>query len=408
MSRSSISALPPSSSSGISDPRGDHPSLWRVAGDPLIPAIREGALSGFRVAVKDLFAVAGYAIGAGNPTWLHEAPVETDHAPAIRALLHAGADIVGIVQTAEFAYGLTGINQHYGTPPNPASPGRVPGGSSSGSASAVALGLADIGLGSDTAGSIRIPASYCGLCSLRPTHGMVPTAGSIGLAPSLDTVGWITRTPRLLNRVSDVLLPQRSAPPIRRLLLAVDLFDLVEPAVRDMLVDEAHEWAQQTGLPLHPVDSTCAAHLEEWAEAVGIIQAVEMWQTHGRWLREHAGAVSSLVADAIAAGEAIPEDYLEWAQETACRGRRLLAELVPPGTALVQPAAPTTPPPPEQAMSDLDLLTTTVMFVCAASMAGLPVLTLPGVRTSAGPIGLSLLAAAGSDRALSALVAELE
>ena len=132
MSRSSISALPPSSSGGISDPRGDHPSLWRVAGDPLIPAIREGALSGFRVAVKDLFAVAGYAIGAGNPTWLHEAPVETDHAPAVRALLHAGADIVGIVQTAEFAYGLTGINQHYGTPPNPASPGRVPGGSSAG------------------------------------------------------------------------------------------------------------------------------------------------------------------------------------------------------------------------------------------------------------------------------------
>src|SRR5690606_40154398 len=94
-----------------------------------------------------------------------------------------------------------------------------------------------------------------------------------------------------------------------------DLFDLVEPAVRDMLVDEAHEWAQQTGLPLHPVDSTCAAHLEEWAEAVGIIQAVEMWQTHGRWLREHAGAVSSLVADAIAAGEAIPEDYLAWSSE---------------------------------------------------------------------------------------------
>ncbi|HLU96626.1 MAG TPA: amidase family protein [Thermobifida alba] len=386
---------------------GRDPSLWRAVGDPLIAASGQGVLSGCRVAVKDLFAVAGYAIGAGNPAWLREAPVESAHAPAVQALLRAGADIAGIVRTDELAYGLTGINTHYGTPPNPAVPGRVPGGSSSGSASAVALGLADIGLGTDTAGSIRIPASYCGVYSLRPTHGLVSTAGTVGLAPSLDTVGWVTRTPQLLGRVSDVLLPQRPAQPIHRLLLASDLFELVESSVRLPLLEEARAWAKRLDLPLHPMESACAAQLEEWAEALGIVQAVEMWQTHGRWLREHREAVSPQVANAIAAGEHMPADYLEWARDTVRRARAVLAELIPPGTALVQPAAPTAPPTPERAVSDLELLTTTVLLVCAASMAGLPVLTLPGVRGPAGPVGLSLLGSAGSDRALSAAVAEV-
>ncbi|KUP96026.1 amidase [Thermobifida cellulosilytica TB100] len=386
---------------------GGHDPLWRVVGDPLVAACGRGVLSGSRVAVKDLFAVRGHAIGAGNPAWLRGAPVESAHAPVVHALLRAGADVSGIVRTDELAYGLTGINAHYGIPPNPAAPGRVPGGSSSASASAVALGLVDIGLGTDTAGSIRVPASYCGLCSMRPTHGLVPTAGSVGLAPSLDTVGWIARTPRLLARVADVLLPRIPAPPIRRLVLAEDMVELAEPALRSPLREAAQAWAERLGLPLRPVERTCAAQLEEWAEALGIVQAAEMWQVHGRWLRGHREAVSPQVADAVAAGESLPSDYLGWARETRRRARAVLAELLPPGTALVQPAAPTGPPTPERAVGDLGLLTTTVLLVCAASAAGLPVLTLPGVRGADGPVGLSLVAAAGSDRALAAAAARV-
>lgn len=397
-----------------SGPRGDAPApqeagspVWRVAGDPLVAAPERGVLSGSRVAVKDVFAVAGHAIGAGNPAWLREAPVEPAHAAAVRALLRAGADVAGIARTDELAYGLSGINAHYGTPPNPAAPGRVPGGSSSGPAGAVALGLADIGLGTDTAGSVRVPTSYCGLYSLRPTHGLVPNAGQVPLAPSFDTVSWMTRTPGLLGRVSDVLLPRRSARPIERLLLATDLFDLVDPALRGPLQDAAHPWAKALAVPLRPEDDTCAAQLEEWAEALGVLQAVEMWRLHGGWLRAHREAVSPLVADAVAAGEGMPAEYLAWARDTVGRARRALAELIPPGTALVQPAVPTAAPPPGPAVTGMALRTATVQLVCAASVAGLPVLTLPGVRGPAGPVGLSLVAAAGSDRALTALTALL-
>lgn len=391
---------------GVSAPGEIDPSVWRVAGDPLVAAPQGGVLSGSRVAVKDLFAVAGHAIGAGNPAWLREAPIESAHATAVQALLQAGADVAGIVRTDELAYGLSGINTHYGTPPNPAAPGRVPGGSSSGSASAVALGQADIGLGTDTAGSVQVPTSYCGLYSLRPTHGLVPDTGQVGLAPSFDTVSWITRTPHLLGRVSDVLLPPRPAQPIERLLLATDLFELVDPALRRPLHDAAHAWADRLAVPLQPRSSTCADRLEEWAEALGVLQAVEMWHLHGSWLQAHHEAVSPLVADAIAAGEGMPADYLAWARDTMSRARSVLAELIPPGTALVQPATPTEAPLPGPAVSSMALRTATVQLVCAASLAGLPVLTLPGVRGPDGPVGLSLVAAAGSDRALTAVLVD--
>lgn len=407
--------IPPRHGSGgtTSAPRDDvpalgeiDPSVWRVVGDPLVAASKGGVLSGSRVAVKDLFAVAGHAIGAGNPAWLREAPIESAHAAAVQALLRAGADVTGIARTDELAYGLSGLNTHYGMPPNPAAPGRVPGGSSSGSASAVALGLADIGLGTDTAGSVRVPTSYCGLYSLRPSHGLVPDTGQIGLAPSFDTASWITRTPQLLSRVSDVLLPRRPAQPIKRLLLATDLFDLVDPALRLPLHDAAHAWADRLAVPLQPRSSTCAAHLEEWAEALGVLQAVEMWQLHGSWLQAHREAVSPPVADAIAAGEGMPAEYLAWARDTVSQARSALAELIPPGTALVQPAAPTAAPPPGPAVTGMALRTATVQLICAASVAGLPVLTLPGVQSPAGPVGLSLVATAGSDRALTAALAD--
>ncbi|MDQ2103939.1 amidase family protein, partial [Azospirillum isscasi] len=172
-----------------------------------IPGAADGPLAGLRFAVKDLFHIAGLPTGAGNPDWLrtHEVPQET--APAVRRLLDAGARVAGKTLTDELAWSLAGENAHYGTPENPKAPGRIPGGSSSGSASAVAGGAVDFAIGTDTGGSIRLPASYCGLYGLRPTHGAVPLDGSVPLAPSFDTVGWFAREAALLRRVGAVLLP---------------------------------------------------------------------------------------------------------------------------------------------------------------------------------------------------------
>ena len=178
-------------------------TIWRSVGDPFLQGAWEGPLAGLTVAVKDLFAIAGFRIGAGNPTFLEEARPEKVTAPAVADLLRAGASLRGIARTDEFAYSIAGDNVHYGTPPNGAVVGALPGGSSSGPASAVALGHADIGLATDTAGSIRVPASYQGLWGLRTTHDLVPRQGMLPLAQSFDTVGWLTRDGETLQRVAD-------------------------------------------------------------------------------------------------------------------------------------------------------------------------------------------------------------
>ncbi len=206
--------------------------IWRVVGDPLVPGAPAGPLVGESVAVKDLFAVAGQKVGAGNPTWEAAAPVERSDATVADTLVEAGASLRGIARTDEFAYSLAGTNAHFGAPPNPRAPRRVPGGSSSGSASAVSLGHATIGLGTDTGGSIRVPAAYQGLTGIRTTHGSLPMNGVLALSPTFDTVGWLTRSAALLREVGDVLLPPDSVSGGTDLVVVPELLALAEPDVR--------------------------------------------------------------------------------------------------------------------------------------------------------------------------------
>ena len=165
-----------------------------------------GPLAGLTFAAKDLFDIAGHVTGAGNPDWLRLHTPAPRTAPVVQTLLDAGADMVGKTHTDELSRGIFGENAHYGTPTNPRAPGRVPGGSSSGSAAAVAGGLVDFALGTDTGGSVRIPASFCGIFGIRPTHGRLSLDGVVGQAPSFDTVGWLARDADLLARVGAVLL----------------------------------------------------------------------------------------------------------------------------------------------------------------------------------------------------------
>eukprot|EP00752_Nemacystus_decipiens_P019502 g17558.t1 len=155
--------------------------------------------------IKDLFDVAGLRTGNGSPTWLAAAEPATADAPVVATLLDAGARFVGKTLTDEMAWSLNGENAHYGTPVNVAAPGRIPGGSSAGSAAAVAGGLVDFALGSDTGGSVRAPASYCGIWGLRPTHGRIALDGAMALAPSFDTAGWFAKTPEIMAQVGDIL-----------------------------------------------------------------------------------------------------------------------------------------------------------------------------------------------------------
>ena len=379
-------------------------SIFRVTGDPLVSGAGTGALAERRVAVKDLFAVSGYAIGVGNPTWLSEAPVERDHAEAVSSLLAAGADVVGIAQTDELAFSLFGTNVHYGTPPNPAAADRVPGGSSSGPASAVAMGLADIGLGTDTGGSIRVPASHCGLYGLRPTHGTVTIAGVVPLARSFDTVGWLTRDAETLREVAHVLSPIADAPQVARLLLAEDLFDLVAPRVQGVLREAVDALSTRLGLPVESASALHGDDIDAWLSAFRTIQTAEAWTAHGAWLQRHPGAVQDEIAERFTMGSAVTPGELEASRELMTRVRNALLERVPPSSCLVQPAAGG--PAPPRHMRDEDkshARAGTLRLTCPAGLAGMPAVVLPGGRVPEGPVGLCLVGHRGSDVSLAAL-----
>src|SRR6478736_6069769 len=175
------------------------------------PPTKDGPLRGLSFAVKDLIDIAGHRTGCGNPTWLATHPPAEVSAICVEQLLSAGAQCEGKTIADELAFSLLGENHHYGTPLNPAAPNRVPGGSSSGSASAVACGCVDFAVGTDTGGSVRVPASNCGVWGLRPSHGFISVAGVNPFAPTFDTVGILATSAEILQRAASVLL---ACPPI--------------------------------------------------------------------------------------------------------------------------------------------------------------------------------------------------
>ncbi|MGY2067066.1 AtzH-like domain-containing protein [Blastococcus sp. SYSU DS0619] len=370
--------------------------IWRVVGDPLVPAPGDGPLAGRTVAVKDLYAVAGHAIGAGNPGRLAVARPEPEHAAAVGRLLDAGAAIRGIARTDEFAYSLAGTNAHYGTPPNPAAPHRIPGGSSSGSASAVGLGHAAIGLGTDTGGSIRVPAAYQGLYGIRTTHGAVDRTGLVPLAPDFDTVGWLTRSAALLRAVGDVLLPPGSPGGSTELVFVPQLMGLATPEVGDAV----RAWLRAAGAT--ELDAELA-DLDEWRTAFQTWQAFQAWQSHGGWL---AGRLDVLGPDVrarfeLAAGtDAATADR---ARDVLGRARVRVRELVG-DRVLVLPSAPSPAPSVRTGATPAER-NATMRLTCLAGLAGLPAVSIP-TRTADGlPAGVCLVAGAGRDRDLLDLAA---
>ena len=191
--------------------RPEDPHNALTGDDVRVAGSLRGALHGLTFVAKDLYDVAGHRTGAGSPAWLEAHDAATRTAPAISALLAAGADLVAKSHTDELAWSLLGQNAHYGTPTNPRSVDRVPGGSSSGSVVATAAGLVDFALGSDTGGSVRVPASNCGVYGIRTTHGAISLAGAVPSCPVLRH-GWVVRS----RRRDDGACRARGAQRIRR------------------------------------------------------------------------------------------------------------------------------------------------------------------------------------------------
>jgi amidase len=374
----------------------------RIAGAP------GGPLAGLTFAAKDLFDVAGHPTGGGTPDWARRRPVPTRHAWAVQRLLDAGATLVGKTVTDEVSLGILGENPFDGTPLNPKAPDRVPGGSSSGSASAVAQGLCDTALGTDTGGSVRVPSSFCGLYGIRPTHGRLDLTGMLPQAPSSDTTGWFARDARTFARVSEVMLgePIPTRRPTR-LVVAVDAFGLADPDTAAALQPMVKRLSALIGAVRE--DVLAPPGLSVWSRAQRTLQPHEGWLTFKEWLDRDNPRLQFNVARGLALASMIPETERHWAGLMRDEARARLAWLLPPGTILCMPTTPFPAPLKGLALSTLDPLRARISCLTShGGLTGVPQVSLPGATVDGLPVGLSILGARGGDAALIAVAAAME
>lgn len=359
-----------------------------------------GPLSGATFVVKENIDVAGQVATNGHPQWAATHGPARANAAVVDRLLGAGARLVGKAHMDEMAYSLMGANPHYGTPINPADPDRHPGGSSSGSAVAVAAALVNFAIGTDTAGSCRAPAAFCGVFGFRSSHGAIPMDGVIPLAPSLDVIGWFARDLDRMMTVGDVLLP----PDVddrgyEEAVLLSDAFHGVEtafaaaaaPAV-DML--KGGRWRE--GRLDEDFFKTALAHFRN-------LQAHEAWASHGAWITAQHPTFGKGVEERFALASKVTADQkkaaLAFREETRGRIDALLGET----GFLVTPTAPFRAPLLTESEEQLDARRYQMFrLFLIASYFGLPQISLPLPRTEA-PVALSFIGRRGTDRQLIAL-----
>ncbi len=354
-----------------------------------MPGASEGPLQGLTFGSKDLYDVAGHVTGCGNSDWAATHPPATAHAPPVAALLDAGATLVGKTHTDELAYSLMGVNDHFGTPVNSAAPDRVPGGSSSGSVAAVAAGLINIGLGSDTGGSVRMPASFCGVWGLRTTHGRLALDRTMPLAPSFDTVGWFTRDLDTMRRVGTAFEFGEGAP-AKRVLLPVDVW---ARASAETVAAQGPLLAKLQSA-FGPLEFVLLAPegLTAWREAFRIHQGHEVWQVHGEWVTKTNPHFGAGIAARFEMAKGIAEEEFTWARATRKEIIARIDSILSEDSVMVFPTSPGPAPrrSSDQAAQD-DFRSRALEMLCPAGHAGLPQLALPSGVVDGGPVGLSLL-----------------
>lgn len=377
-------------------------SVYCPHGPHAFRVVQDGPLHDLRLVYKDLYSVAGYHTGAGNPTWFNEHAAATTTSPVLDILFQTGIYVVGRVQTDELAYSLNGCNVHFGTPINPVTPDRLPGGSSSGSAVAVARSEADVGLGTDTGGSIRIPACYNGLYGIRPTHGRLSTSDMVPLAPCFDTPGWLCRDAKTLERIGAIVFKAPTEQPQSlNLLWAEQLFAMLPPAL------------QAAVEPIRFASRTIATHIDNWAfsadrladmsQTFRTIQGREITRTHHEWVAPRLKAFAKDIAERFEWAATLTEAEEIQAKAAQAKWRDEIDAVLEQSFLLI----PTTPDlAPLRTASDSDLADFRMKLLgltALAGLAGLPQVHLPLVNVNGVPYGCSIIGKRGSDMTLLAI-----
>ena len=385
----------------------DHLGAFITHDAVALAASAPGGLSGLSFAAKDLYDIAGHTTGAGSPDWLVSHGPARATASSVTALLAAGAHMVAKAQTDEMAFSITGQNAHYGTPVNVNAPGRIPGGSSSGSAAAVAGVLVDFALGSDTGGSVRMPAGFCGIHGIRTTQDRIPVDGVHPLAPGFDTIGWFARSGELMHRVGQVLLPDyRVRPGATRLLVARDCFELLAndavAALEDAVDRVAGHLANREEVRVSETGPG------EWMPHFRTLQMADIWRTHGAWIEQAKPNFGPGVRERFATSATITPDAVAASRLVRDAVQRRMVDLLADDGVLCLPTAPGIAPLCQTPEKELDDFRWRSMgLTCIAGLSGCPQINLPLASLDGCPLGLSLIAAPGGDEVLLQLAASI-
>ncbi|MDL4841013.1 amidase [Aquibacillus rhizosphaerae] len=351
-----------------------------------------GILKDLTFSVKDVFAIKNYLNTAGNPDWYRSHQPSENNAVSIDLLLNSGATLVGTTHTDELMYSLNGENFHYGTPVNPKAPACIPGGSSSGSAVAVAAGDVDFALGTDTGGSVRIPSTYCGVYGFRPTHGAVDINGVIPLAKSFDTVGWMAQDPNTLLRVGKVLLNNEyDKQPFSKVIIGNDGWEQADSQVKQVLSKGLSFF--ETINPSFEKQQIADEGLETWANTFRILQGMEIWNEHGEWIEKEKPTFGPGIGERFVMASKIHEKNQQEKFEHRKSIQQKMELMLGDEGLLIIPTAPG-PAPLKNLPNDQleDRREKTMRLTCIAGLSGLPQITIPVASVEGKPVGLSIIA----------------
>ena len=357
-----------------------------------------GLLSNLNFVLKDMCDVKNFKTSCGNPDFFKKCDFANDYAPFLKDLLNEGPVLKGITVCDEFFYSLIGENGHYGTPTNLNAPSCVPGGSSSGSAAALTTDLYDFSIGSDTGGSVRIPASFCGLIGMRPTHNRINTKGVYPMAPSFDTVGWFANNPEIFQKVGNVLLNniERSNIDFKQYVVAEDLLELCDAEVQN-------NFNNYIKLNMPNINKTRLSTNTKAiiADNFRILQGAEVKENIIPWIEKNKPNISPEIRSRIDMASKITD--IEVNRALIFR-KTLIDEIeksLPEGTIAVFPTSPFSAPKSGQDDESLGSFRKRLMELTSiAGMTSRPQITIPRLKDKSGPVGISLLGWKYSDEIL--------
>jgi len=371
-------------------------SAFILQGEPLIEGNQSGELHDLTFGLKDVFDVAGLPTTFGSPDWTGTHSIANKTAPIVTQLLNEGATLAGKTHTDELTYSILGMNAHFGTPVNPLSPNRVPGGSSSGSAVSVAGNLVDFAIGTDTGGSVRIPASFCGIYGIRPTHGRISLQHARPLAKSFDTLGWFARDTQTLLKVGKVLFGDTSQLAINPTIIIPkqalgvlsnelqEIFLLkVKQIFKDFTIEELDlEWMQ----------------LRNFAETFRVIQAREIWLEHGEWASQNLEHFGPGIKQRFLIAKDISEEAANSARDVRKVIQERLNQILTPSTIILVPTTSNLAPLLTSSAEELEQFRKdTFQLVSIAGLGGLPQVNIPAFKIDGCGFGISLIGSPHSD-----------